>query len=170
METEQRRKALLDCLVSTQVPVKGQELAEKLQVSRQVIVQDIAILRARGTQVVATPAGYLVLQQSHTLIKVIECSHESTVDVMQQELELIIKYGAKVIDVILEHPVYGEIRAVLNLKTQYDIMQFIEKTKANHQPLSVLTQGVHFHTIEVESEVMFEQIKAALVEHGISCK
>ena len=164
METEQRRDALLVHLMKTSTPIKGQDLAKTFQVSRQVIVQDIAILRARGTQVVATPAGYLVLQKSKTLVKVIACSHELTPEAMKHELDIMIMYGAKVIDVIVEHPIYGEIRAVLNLKSLHDVAQFIEKITHHSKPLSCLTQGVHFHTIEVEDEQCFKKIQQALRE------
>ncbi len=162
METITRRQALLDELSHTSMPIKGQELALKLKVSRQVIVQDIAILRAQGISIVATPAGYMNMQASPALIKVLACTHEPSVEAMRQELELMVRYGAKVIDVIVEHPVYGEIRAVLNLKTLHDVDVFIEKSQQHELPLSLLTQGIHFHTIEVENEHVFLQIKQAL--------
>ena len=167
MDTNLRREQLKTLLSTTEQPLKGQELAKRLSVSRQVIVQDIAILRAQGAQIVATPAGYLILKQPNRLVKVIASQHDATVDAMKKELELMIHYGATVVDVIVEHPVYGEIRAVLNLRTLADVQAFIEKSATYKKPLSLLTDGNHFHTIEVDSDVMFDQIKSEMKRQGM---
>ncbi len=164
MDSEARRLAIYETLKATSNPIKGSELAKQYGVSRQVIVQDIALLRAKGIQVVATPTGYLIQELvASGLLKTICCHHGSSIDELKNELELIISYGGKVIDVIVEHPIYGEIRVVLNLNYLKDVRSFIERvSQAEIKPLSVLTEGVHYHTLEVEDEKMYEEIVTAL--------
>ena len=164
MNSEARRLAIYETLEATSNPIKGSELAKQYGVSRQVIVQDIALLRAKGIQVVATPTGYLIQELvASGLLKTICCHHGSSIDELKNELELIISYGGKVIDVIVEHPIYGEIRVVLNLNYLKDVRSFIERvSQAEIKPLSVLTEGVHYHTLEVEDEKMYEEIVTAL--------
>lgn len=167
MDSNQRRQRIQEQLEQTETPIKGSQLAKELGVSRQVIVQDIALLRARGIQVVATPSGYWIQPITHHgIYKTICCQHGDTLQELEEELTLIISFGGKVIDVVVEHPVYGEIRAVLNLTCLNDIKTFIQKTKnAQTKPLSLLTEGVHYHTLEVSSDEMFNQIIVALEEH-----
>ena len=96
-------------------------------------------------------------------MKTICCHHGSSIDELKNELELIISYGGKVIDVIVEHPIYGEIRVVLNLNYLKDVRSFIERvSQAEIKLLSLLTEGVHYHTLEVEDEKMYEEIVTAL--------
>lgn len=164
MDSEARRQAIYETLKVTSHPIKGSELAKQYGVSRQVVVQDIALLRAKGIQVVATPSGYLIQELvASGLLKTICCQHGSSINELKSELELIISYGGKVIDVVVEHPVYGEIRVVLNLNYLKDVQVFIERvSKAQTKPLSLLTEGVHYHTLEVEDEKMYKEIVAAL--------
>lgn len=159
-----RRKEIQRRLQSSSQPIKGSQLAKDLQVSRQVIVQDIAILRAGGIQVVATPTGYLIQGvPSQGILKTICCQHGESLKEISDELETIVAFGGKVIDVIVEHPIYGEIRAVLNITCLWDVQQFIENVKTNRvKLLSILTEGLHYHTLEVTNEAMFRQIKEAL--------
>ncbi len=164
MESAARRVAVYENLKEATQPIKGSELAKKYEVSRQVIVQDIALLRAKGIQVVATPSGYMIQEPIATgLLKTICCKHGHTIEELREELELIISYGGKVIDVVVEHPVYGEIRVVLNLNYLKDVKNFIKKvSQSQTKPLSLLTEGIHYHTLEVENEKMYEEIVAEL--------
>lgn len=167
MESVTRREAIYETLSKAIQPIKGSELAKMYQVSRQVIVQDIALLRAKGIQVVATPSGYMIQEPvASGLLKTICCKHGHTIEELQTELELIISYGGKVIDVIVEHPVYGEIRVILNLNYLKDVKTFIEKvSQAQTKPLSLLTEGIHYHTLEVENEQMYQEIINELKQH-----
>lgn len=162
-----RRDEILSYLLESDKPVKGSDLSKKFGVSRQVIVQDIALIRAKGIAVVATPTGYMIQTPVMTgLYKTICCQHGQSIEVLEKELELIISFGGKVLDVVVEHPIYGEIRAVLNLNCLMDMKQFIQKLQSEKsKPLSLLTEGVHFHTIEVTHEQMYEDIMKALAEH-----
>lgn len=164
MDAWERREKILETLKVNKTPVKGTELSRKFQVSRQVIVQDIALLRARGEDVLATPQGYILpnIYKTNKLVKKIVCKHEGY-DEIEDELKLIIDMGGKIIDVIVDHPLYGEIKSPLEISSRLDLQEFmnnIKKTKA--EPLSSLTDGIHIHTIEVENEEVFKKIKKNL--------
>lgn len=165
MESDERRIEIINMLKSTEKPIKGMKLADKLGVSRQVIVQDIAILRASGKEIIATPQGYIMIKgNGNKLIKTIVCKHLGY-DKIRDELNTIVDNGGKVIDVIVEHPLYGEIKSPLMISSRLDVEDFMDgliKTKA--EPLSSLTDGVHIHSIEVEDERAFEKIKNDLSE------
>ncbi|CCQ92862.1 putative transcription repressor NiaR [[Clostridium] ultunense Esp] len=161
----ERRKKILDTLNKNRKPVKGTELSKKFNVSRQVIVQDIALLRARGEDILATPQGYIIPKayKENKLTRKIVCKHEGY-DEIEDELKTIIDLGGKIVDVIVEHPLYGEIKSPLEISSRLDLKEFMEniiKTKA--EPLSSLTEGIHIHTIEVDDEESFERIKEALI-------
>lgn len=158
MDSKQRREFILDRLINSSEPQKGQLLAEQIGVTRQVIVKDIAILRAEGRKIIATPEGYLIHKDSIPKIKrVVAICHNS--DQIEDELESIIKYGGIIEDVIVEHPLYGEIKGMLMIKTLDDIQNFMNKLK-NHkaEPLLRLTGGVHLHTIHAENEELMHKI------------
>lgn len=167
MESKDRRDEILAHLQQAKQPVKGSELAKIFGVSRQVIVQDIALIRAKGILVVATPSGYMIQTPVTTgVLKTICCKHGQSIEELETELELIISYGGKILDVVVEHPIYGEIRAVLNINYLMDIKQFINQLRSQEsKPLSLLTEGVHYHTIEVKDEDMYEAILNALSQH-----
>lgn len=172
MDTLNRRKAIEDILISQEHPIKGSDLAEKFSVSRQVIVQDIAILRAKGLNIMATPQGYVLPKlKNENLIKVITSNHKSNIEDIKEELEIIIDLGGKVIDVIIEHPVYGEIRGIMNICSRKDVNDFIEKLKnKNVKGICSLTNGLHFHTIEVKNEDIYDEIIKKLDEKGYLLK
>lgn len=164
----ERRSAIMEKLKNTSEPITGSELAEQFNVSRQVIVQDIAIIRASGTNVIATSNGYLIQKQtdSSRLIKTFVSKHNGF-DRMEEELRIIVEYGGKIIDVIVEHPVYGEIVGTLHLSSLEDVQTFIAKVQETQaKPLSILTEGDHIHTIEVPSEKIYQLILTELKEKG----
>lgn len=164
---DNKRKELLKLLLTSESPVKGQKLAEYFNVSRQAIVQYIAIIRASGVNVLATHTGYMIpkLPINAENIKTIYSTHQD--QQIQDELEIIVDMGGKVIDVIVEHLVYGEIICPLNIKSRYEIEKFIsELEKHNAKPLSILTEGNHRHTIEVPSEAVYQLILEKLKAKG----
>lgn len=166
MDANERRQEILNILNKSEEPVRGTDLSEKLEVSRQVIVQDIAILRARGENILATPQGYLMpkVQERKKLTKTIVCTHKTNIE-LEEELGLIVDLGGKIIDVIVEHPLYGEIKSQLQIGSRHDLKLFIDNLKTTKaEPLSSLTGGVHLHTIEVDDEETLERIKEALLQ------
>ncbi|QGU93758.1 HTH domain-containing protein [Clostridium bovifaecis] len=166
MNSKLRRDYIKKLLNSAIEPKKGQELAEELGVTRQVIVKDIAILRASGINIIATPEGYVVPRnEKNSIEKIVALSHGR--EKIADELETIIKYGGIVKDVIVEHPLYGEIKAMLMIKTLYDIQKFIKKIdEYDAEPLLSLTRGIHLHTIEVEKDTDMDKIIEELKYKG----
>ena len=59
MNGEERRNQIVDILKHSSSPVPGTQLAQILDVSRQVIVQDIALIRAKNIDVFSTNRGYV---------------------------------------------------------------------------------------------------------------
>lgn len=161
-----RHRKIIELLNSSEKPINGSRLGEIFNVTRQVIVKDIAIIRASGENIVSTNRGYIIPRQSNLLIKQIVCRHHSYEE-MERELSTIIAHGGKVKDIIVDHPIYGEISTRLELASPSDVEEFIETTRAREgRPLSELTDGIHIHTIEVENEPMFEAIVADLKSLG----
>lgn len=164
MSGENRRSEILQLLKNRQEPITGSELSKLHGVSRQVIVQDIALLRAEGKDILATSNGYILFKEEKRILKTILSNHTGY-DRLEEELKLIVDMGCTIIDVIIEHPVYGEIRSPLMLKSRIDIEKFMEKTINNKaEPLSKLTDGEHIHTLEVPSEDVFLELKKKLGE------
>jgi transcriptional regulator of NAD metabolism len=163
MDAKERRGFLLEKLKKTVEPVTGTAFAKELGVSRQIIVGDIAILRAAGINIYATPQGYVLPTRNsqETIRYTIACRHDSKH--IQDELAIIIDNGGKVLDVIVEHPVYGEIRANLMVASRRDLQEFLQKLEnSSAEPLSMLTGGVHLHTLEVPSNEIFSNIQEQL--------
>jgi len=163
VETEKRRAALLGLLKNADSPLTGAYLAASFKVSRQIIVQDIAILRAAGEQVLATPQGYLImsLQRNGFVRTVVACRHG--IERIEEEIGIVVDFGGKVLDVIVEHPVYGEIRGNLMISSRRDLTLFLAcLARKSAQPLSVLTEGVHLHTLEVPSPDVLHEITGQL--------
>ncbi|SHH30226.1 transcription repressor NadR [Tepidibacter thalassicus] len=172
MDTLNRRKEIEKILNNSIEPIKGADLADKFNVSRQVIVQDIAILRAKGVNIIATPQGYLFPKfENKNVIKVITSKHHSNIKEIKEELSIIIDMGGKILDVIIEHPIYGEIRGIINVSSRKELDEFIHKLEiTNSQGISSLTNGIHFHTIEVKNEDVYCEIIKKLEDKGYLLK
>ena len=162
MSSNERREKLLQILKKSDKPVKGSELSAELQVSRQVVVKDIALLRASGLEIIATSNGYIVLDSVKNEFK-IKCKNHNSDDELYDELQTIIDLGGKVKDVIVEHPTYGVLKADLNVATNRDLRNFMQKAATNEfKQLSVLSPDYHIHTIEVDNDEIFEEIQEEL--------
>lgn len=165
MNTASRRAAILQTLQDALVPVSAAKLAAQFGVSRQVIVGDIALLRAQGELIAATPRGYIIKKDTAYLIRTVACSHKS--HEMERELNAIVDHGCVVSDVIVEHPVYGQLTGQLALKSRYDVQQFILRvTESDAAPLSALTDGIHLHTLLCPDEESFLRVRDALQKDG----
>lgn len=165
---EKRRDFLLNILKGNNTPITGGELAKKANVSRQVIVNDITLLKAKNEPIIATSQGYLYHKQSitpGTFEKTIACYH--TPEQAESELNLIVDHGVTVKDVKIEHPVYGDLTASIMVSNRNEVKQFIEKineTKAIY--LSNLTHGIHIHTIFAKNEQQLFDVENALKKAG----
>lgn len=166
MEGNKRREELIAFLKMQKEAVTGTSLAKMHHVSRQVIVQDMALIRAQGIQVVSTSDGYL-LQQIHTdaCRRVFMMNHQ--LDDMQDELNTIVDHGATVMNVIVTHPVYGEISVDLMLSNRKAVQRFIERSKESASvPLMYLTGGDHYHMVEAPTEAVLNAVEQELSEKG----
>lgn len=168
IKTKKRRIKLLQRLKKSQEALIGSQLAEEFGVSRQVIVQDIAILRAEGEKIVATSQGYFYEKNlGMTTVKAsIACRHGDQKE-LRDELLTVVNYGGRIIDVKVEHPIYGELSGNLMISSIEDVDNFINNYQQNEAALlSKLTDGVHLHTVEAVNEQVLEKIKEELKEKG----
>lgn len=160
-----RKEKIIEEIKKSDKPISASTLAKKLGVSRQIIVGDVALIRASGTNIIATPRGYILdsKQQNQTYTIAINHSQEQMAD----ELYTIVDLGGCAIDVIVDHPVYGQLTGKLHLSSRYDVDQFIKKVNNNQaKPLSQLTDGLHLHTIQCPNEDTYQRIVSALDEKG----
>lgn len=166
MGSKERRDSIVKLLMDSSQPIKGSELADKYGVTRQVIVKDIAILRAKENGIIATPDGYMFNNINSSKVKTIIAVLHKEEDTLK-ELEIVVKYGGIIEDVIVEHAIYGEIKGNLMIKNLNDLNKFKKQfTEKNVKPLSALTNGVHLHTISADTDEDIKEIKKELKEKG----
>lgn len=147
-------------LMSATTPISATTLAEKYNVSRQTIVGDVALMRAQGEQIIATPRGYEYERVSNQEALLV-CKH-LPVDAID-EMSRIVDNGGVIKDVIVDHPLYGQLRGTLLIRTHADINMFAAKMKLNKgRMLSELTDGVHMHTVGYDTADQIKAIRAAL--------
>ena len=166
MEGAKRREHLIKILHEATEPVSGTELAHLLGVSRQVIVQDIALLRATDINIFATTKGYLIYQTEQSRVKrIFRVKH--TTEQIEDELCTIVDNGGKILDVQVTHDIYGEIGTALIIRNRQEVYDFVKKVKENKiVPLKELTDGIHQHTIEADTEETLDRIGRVLAEKG----
>ncbi|MEE0062160.1 MAG: transcription repressor NadR [Oscillospiraceae bacterium] len=166
MEAASRRQAILDRLRTADRPVSASALAAGLNVSRQIIVGDIALLRAGGAEISATPRGYVLPRATDGITRTIACRH--TLAQTGQELDILVDNGCTVLDVIVEHPVYGQLTGQLQISSRYDVEQFLARIRdSDAAPLSMLTGGLHLHTLCCPNEDAYTRACAALKAAGL---
>lgn len=162
----QRRDQILIRLAEADQPVSASVLAGELGVSRQIVVGDVALLRASGVNIDATPRGYQI-HSAAGYEGVLACVHR-TDEQMRTELYTVVDQGGVVVDVAVENPLYGELRGNLNLASRYDVDNFLAQAAAAPDGLlSRMTGGVHLHTLHCPDEDTFRRIERALGEKGI---
>lgn len=162
-----RRRRILKILECSDEPLTGTELSRELGVSRQVIVQDVAVLRAAGNDILATPQGYMMVREPshrpHRARVAVNHPHQCT----QDELNTFVDHGLRVIDVIVEHPLYGDLIGSLMLKSREDVSRFMNRLQKTGAPLlSSLTEGVHLHTVEFDRVDDLKRAEVALAHKG----
>ncbi|MDR7237382.1 transcription repressor NadR [Neobacillus drentensis] len=164
---EERRSLILQQLKDSPVPLTGSELANRTNVSRQVIVGDITLLKAKNEPIIATSQGYIYLKHNSgtSFERTIACKHlpEDT----EKELYLLVDHGVLVKDVKIEHRVYGDLTASIMVSNRQEVKQFIENIqKTGASLLSELTEGIHLHTISASSTQVLDKAEAALKAEG----
>ncbi|MBM7551904.1 transcription repressor NadR [Thalassobacillus pellis] len=172
MKAPERRREILSLLQSEKEPIKGGELAEKMKVSRQVIVGDVSLLKAKNEPIIATSQGYLYVQENKAapaFERTIACRHSA--EQTETELNILVDHGVFIKDVTVEHPVYGDLTASLLLANRRDVQTLLERireTKSSY--LLELTGGIHLHTISADNNKAIEEALDALQAEGILLK
>ncbi len=166
MEGSKRREQLIKILNEQSEPISGGELSRLLGVSRQIIVQDIALLRASDYNIFSTTKGYLIYRADKPQVKrIFQVKH--TTEQIEDELCTYVDNGGKILDVLVSHEIYGEIVTPLIIRNRLDVYDFVKKVKEKKiVPLKELTDGVHRHTVEADSEETLDRIENALREKG----
>ncbi len=164
MTGSDRRSAIVERIRNSDVPVSGKTLAAAFDVSRQVIVQDIALIRAAGYDIISTNRGYII-NEPHLERRVFKVRH--TDEQLEEELNAIVDLGGKVCDVIVNHRVYGRLEAELNITSRRKVAEFIADIKnGKSSPLKNITSDYHYHTVEADSEETLDLIGNMLREKG----
>ena len=161
MDAEARRKMALELLRTAEKPLSAGTLAARFHVSRQIIVGDVALLRAAGEEILATPRGYILGPSAPGLVRRVVCRHGA--EEMGVELNAIVDQGCTALDVIVDHPLYGQLTGPLQLANRYDVGQFLKRAARSHaHPLSDLTGGIHLHTLSCPDEAAYERVRQSL--------
>ena len=164
MTGQERRVAMIEMIRNSEKPVSGTALAKEFAVSRQVIVQDIALIRAAGYEVLSTHRGYL-LGHKGAVTRIFKVSH--TDEEIADELNLIVDLGGKVQDVQVNHKVYGRMKADLGIHSRKQVQDFVEEIRSGKSsPLKNITSNYHYHTVEADSEEVLDLIGEELNERG----
>lgn len=163
---QSRQDSILAELGASDRPLTGTELAERCGVTRQVVVHDIALLRAAGVYIISTPRGYWLQTAPRSETTVLSVFHPP--NLTDVELTTLVDFGIEVVDVIVEHPVYGELRGDLHLVSRRDVALFLEKVASSDALLlSSLTEGFHLHTVASPSQKRLREAISALRLHGV---
>ncbi|WML59594.1 transcription repressor NadR [Neobacillus sp. PS2-9] len=165
---EERRSLILQQLKDSPIPLTGSELASRTNVSRQVIVGDITLLKAKNEPIIATSQGYIYLQQNYsksTFERTIACRHSP--EDTEKELNLLVDHGVLVKDVKIEHSVYGDLTASIMVSNRQEVKQFMQNIQnTGASLLSQLTDGIHLHTISASSIDILDKAEVALKDEG----
>ena len=168
MSGQERREEILTILKNSAKPVSGLALAKRLDVSRQVIVQDVALLRANGEEIVSTNRGY-VASAERRCSRVFKVIH--TDDQVEEELDLYVDFGGRVEDVFVFHKVHGVIRVNMNIRSRVDVRQYMQDISTGKSTqLMKLTSNYHYHTISAEREEILDMIQEELQKRGFLAK
>ena len=164
MKGNERRENIIQDLKQEEAPLSASALAGRYGVSRQVIVQDVALLRAQGKNIQATSSGYLLVEPREKT-RVFKSVHSD--EQTAEELNLFVDLGGYVRDVFVYHRVYGVIRADLNIGSRLDVQKFLQEVSEGRSSLlKNTTSGYHYHTVAAPSEEILDLIQEALQQHG----
>ena len=168
MNTAQRRNEILKLLHQAEKPIAARALASQFGVSRQVIVQDIALLRAADNNIVSTNRGYVLLKPGKCE-RIFKVRH--TAEEIEKELQIIVDNGGRILDVFVYHKIYGVVKAPMNIKTRKDIYEYVKTlSSGKSSPLLKITDNYHYHTVQADSEDILDNIQKDLEECGFLAK
>ena len=165
MNGTERREKIVAYIQDSKEPVSGQKLAKVFDVSRQVIVQDMALIRANGVAIMSTHKGYIV-EAPKSVSRVFHVNH--TDEQLEDEWYMIVDLGGKVVNVMVDHKVYGKLEAELQITSRHKVRQFVQNMQSgSSSPLKNLTSDLHAHLVEAEDENVLDMIENGLKEMGI---
>lgn len=168
---DERRIKILALIQEATTPLNGSVISKQMGVSRQVIVQDIALLRANKHDIISTNRGYLIntpTNEVDTFTRVFKVAHSD--DDIAKELLCIINLSGQVLDVFVDHDVYGKISVDLNISTTQDIENFVVSMQDDEvSPLKNITNEHHYHTVKAPTVKLLDLIEAELRESGFLC-
>ena len=165
MDGEARRRRILQLLQASKKPISGGELAKRCKVSRQVIVQDIALLRASCQGILSTNRGYLIAAATPECLRIFTVKHDS--QAIEDELNLIVDCGGRVRDISVEHGIYGKLQAGLSIGCRREVEAFLEAlSQSPTRPLNELTDGIHSHLVSASTEQTLDFIEQQLIVKG----
>lgn len=168
MTGTERRKNIIELMEKSSEPLSGTMLAKKTGVSRQVVVQDIALLRTEGYAILATTKGYL-LEKVQKNVRLFKVNHGD--DRTEEELNSIVDLGGALLDVMVNHKIYGKMSAPLDIKNRRDVQNFMKSlSEGKSTPLKNITSGYHFHHVYADSEEILDEIEEMLREKGFLCE
>lgn len=168
MNAQDRREEIIALLKSSQTALSGTAIAKKLGVSRQIIVQDIALLRSGGEKIISTNQGYL-LSHSGGVSKVFKVIHSD--EDAAKELNLVVDYGGSVKDVFVYHKVYGVVKAQMDISSRLDVENFLADIKSGKSSLlKNITSDYHYHTVCAPTKEILDLIENKLWESGFLAK
>lgn len=162
---DQRRKRIVEILEAADAPVSGADLGKRLGVTRQVIVQDVTVLRHMGHGIEATNLGYVLKPAFDGPTRLFKVRHAA--DQTEDELNAMVDLGAEVVDVQVNHRTYGLVSARLGLRNRRDVRRFLSELESGvSTPLLTLTDGYHFHHVTAESEAVLDEVEQMLRERS----
>ena len=166
MKAKDRKQEILRLLQEAEAPLSGSALAKLLGVSRQIVVQDMALLRAQtDSQIISTYQGYVLLKAEVPCSRVFKVRHST--ERTQEELQEIVDLSGRVEDVFVYHRVYGVVRGQLAIGSRKDIRDFMDRlAESSSAPLMQITDDFHYHTVTAEDEKTLDLIEARLKELG----
>lgn len=162
----ERQNRLLQELAKADRPLTGSELATRCNVTRQVVVHDVAIIRASGVQILSTPRGYWLQKESPRETRVLSVCHPP--ELTEIELLTLVDFGIEVLDVMVEHPIYGDLKGGLHLSSRRDVELFMQQVHDSKVTLlSSLTDGFHLHTVSPPHNERLQEAIEALRQNRI---
>ena len=160
MTGTERRTKIVELIQNSEKPLSGTALAKQCDVSRQVIVQDIALIRASGYDIISTNRGYII-QEPLVRERVFKVNH--TDEQLEEELYSIIDLGGTVVNVMVNHRVYGHMEAELRINSRRKVEAFMEDIRSGKSsPLKNITSNYHYHKVAADSEETLDLIEEAL--------
>ena len=166
MSGEERRTAIIEILSQRTTPISGAELAKQLHVSRQIIVQDMALLRSANQTIISTHRGYLYPaggESTHS--RIFKCCHSD--EQTEAELNCIVDQGGIVENVFVHHKVYGRMEAPLNIRSRRDVHAFLESIRSGKSTLLMnITSNYHYHKITASEPSILNAIEQELIKYN----